>query len=217
MAVWRALVLGLRLGAAASLAHSQLLEDNLGRTKPGERGLDQVHPDKGGQEKPLGADEVGEGEARENHGSGEHADDAFGFHAYMRICSCMDMQGEICSNRRMAKKNLAAPDSSAMTDEALELIAARFRILGEPSRLKLIRALEPGEKSVSELMEACGLTQANTSRHLQSLTQAGILGRRKEGLNVIYFIADPGIFELCHHVCGSLQNHLSRHAKAFGS
>ena len=53
-----------------------------------------------------------------------------------------------------------------MTDEALDLIAARFRVLGESNRLKLIRALESGERSVSELMLATGLSQANTSRHL---------------------------------------------------
>ncbi len=116
----------------------------------------------------------------------------------------------------VAKKKVAGPVPVEMTDEALELIAARFRVLGEPSRLKLIRALEQGEKSVTELMAATGLTQANTSRHLQSLTQAGVLGRRKEGLSVIYFIADPGIFELCHHVCGSIQSHLTRNAKAIG-
>jgi ArsR family transcriptional regulator len=103
--------------------------------------------------------------------------------------------------------------SPALSDEALELIAGRFRVLGEPSRLKLLQALEAGEMNVGKLVEATGLTQANASRHLQTLTEAGILSRRKEGLNVIYFIADPGIFELCHHVCGSLK---SRHAAAAG-
>lgn len=104
----------------------------------------------------------------------------------------------------------------ALPEQALELIAARFRVLGEPNRLKLIIALEDGEKNVTELVEASGLTQANVSRHLQTLTGAGILGRRKDGLSVIYSIADPTIFDLCDHVCGSVQKRLAKHAKAFG-
>jgi len=99
-----------------------------------------------------------------------------------------------------------------MTPEALELIAARFRVLGESSRLKLIIALESGEKNVSALVKATSLSQANASRQLQTLTEAGILSRRKEGLNVIYQIADPAIFDMCDHVCGSLQRRLAGQA-----
>jgi DNA-binding transcriptional ArsR family regulator len=102
-----------------------------------------------------------------------------------------------------------------MTPEALEFVAARFRVLSEASRLKLILALEEGEKNVTGLVEATGLTQANVSRHLQTLTDAGILGRRKEGPNVIYCVADESIFELCDHVCGSLQRRLAQQARAF--
>ena len=105
---------------------------------------------------------------------------------------------------------------SQLSSEALDLIAARFRVLGEPMRLKLIIALEPGEKNVGELVGATGGTQANVSRHLQTLTDAGILARRKEGLNVYYFIADPGIFEMCEGVCGSLQRRLGSQARIFG-
>jgi len=104
----------------------------------------------------------------------------------------------------------------SLDDSALDLIAARFRALGEPNRLKLIIALEEGEKNVTGLVEATGLAQANVSRHLQMLTEAGILGRRKDGLSVIYFIADPTIFDLCDHVCGSVQKRLTKHAKAMG-
>jgi DNA-binding transcriptional ArsR family regulator len=102
-----------------------------------------------------------------------------------------------------------------MTPEALEFVAARFRVLSEANRLKLILALEEGEKNVAGLVEATGLAQANVSRHLQTLTDAGILGRRREGPNVIYHVADENIFELCDHVCGSLQRRLARQARAF--
>ncbi|HEY5768683.1 MAG TPA: metalloregulator ArsR/SmtB family transcription factor [Terrimicrobium sp.] len=102
-----------------------------------------------------------------------------------------------------------------MTPEALEFVAARFRVLSEASRLKLILALEEGEKNVTGLVETTGLTQANVSRHLQTLTGAGILGRRKEGPNVIYYVADESIFELCDHVCSSLQKRLVQQARTF--
>ncbi|RMD83486.1 MAG: ArsR family transcriptional regulator [Candidatus Dadabacteria bacterium] len=103
-----------------------------------------------------------------------------------------------------------------LSPEALELVAVRFRLLGEPTRLMLLTALEEGEKTVGELAEMLGCTQANVSRHLRALTDAGILGRRKEGLFVYYYIADPSIFALCDLVCGSLQKRLNNQVKALG-
>src|SRR5687768_2093006 len=85
--------------------------------------------------------------------------------------------------------------------EALDLVAARFRVLAEPMRLRLLNALHGGELSVNALVEATGAGQANVSKHLGVLAEAGMVGRRKEGLNVFYFIADPMIFQLCDLVC----------------
>jgi predicted transcriptional regulator len=91
-----------------------------------------------------------------------------------------------------------------VTDEALALIASWFRTLAEPSRLKLLRALEEGgEMNITELVEATGLTQAKVSR-------------RKEGLSVICFIADPSITELCDKVCSDLLKRLSKQVKKLG-
>lgn len=95
------------------------------------------------------------------------------------------------------------------------MIAHRFGVLSEPLRLRLIHALFEGEKSVNTLVELTGGTQANVSRHLQTLTQAHILGRRKEGLQVFYSIADPTIFELCDLVCGSIEKQVAKQAQAF--
>lgn len=102
-----------------------------------------------------------------------------------------------------------------LSGKAIELIAVRFHALGEVSRLKLIVAVGNGEKNVSQLVEATGLSQANVSRHLQTLTDAGILVRRKEGVYVFYSTVDPTVFDPCEVVGTSLQKRLSGQAKVF--
>lgn len=103
-----------------------------------------------------------------------------------------------------------------LSADALALIAHRFAVLSEPMRLRLLHALFAGEKSVNELVALTGGTQANVSRHLQTLTQAHMLARRKAGLHVFYAIADPSIFELCELVCGSLEKQFTKQAGVFG-
>jgi DNA-binding transcriptional ArsR family regulator len=110
------------------------------------------------------------------------------------------------------KKIVAA---KPMPSGALELIAARFRMLAEPMRLRLLNELREGEKTVTALVEATGAGQANVSKHLSLLTDASMVGRRKEGLNVYYFIADQSLFELCDLVCGRLQKELEEKARQF--
>ena len=107
----------------------------------------------------------------------------------------------------MARKKLL---SSALSPEALDLVAARFKLLGEPMRLRLLQALHDGERNVTQLVTASGATQANVSKHLGLLFDAGILSRRKDGMHVFYAIADPMVFELCTLVCTRLQADLAR-------
>jgi ArsR family transcriptional regulator len=84
-----------------------------------------------------------------------------------------------------------------LPEEAIGLMAARFRALGEVSRLKLIFAAGNGEKNVSQLIAATGLSQANVSKHLQILTARGFLVRRKRGIFVFYSTPDSSVFKLC--------------------
>jgi DNA-binding transcriptional ArsR family regulator len=86
-----------------------------------------------------------------------------------------------------------------------ELIAQRFRVIGEPMRIKLLDALRGGEMSVRDLAEASEASQQNVSKHLGVLHAAGIVRRRKDGNRVLYEVADQSVFELCEHVCGGLQ------------
>ena len=109
------------------------------------------------------------------------------------------------------------PRRPPLSPAALDLVARRFAVLAEPMRLRLLQALFAGERNVTDLVGATGGTQANVSRHLQTLATAGILGRRKAGLQVFYSIADPTIFKLCELVCGSLEKSLSRQAGQVGA
>jgi DNA-binding transcriptional ArsR family regulator len=91
----------------------------------------------------------------------------------------------------------------------VELIAERFRILGEPMRIRLLDALREGEATVQELEQATGASQQNVSKHLGVLLRAGIVARRKEGNFSVYSIADEAIFSLCEEVCGGLQRQVA--------
>jgi DNA-binding transcriptional ArsR family regulator len=92
-----------------------------------------------------------------------------------------------------------------LPDDLVELIAARFHALAEPTRIKLLDRLREGEASVLELTELVGTTQQNVSRHLNLLQHAGIVARRKQGNFVYYRIVDESVDPLCEAVCGSLR------------
>jgi ArsR family transcriptional regulator len=101
-----------------------------------------------------------------------------------------------------------------MGDKALQLVARRFAVLGEPMRLRLLQDLTEGERSVNELAARCGGTQANVSRHLQTLAGEGIIKRRREGTQVFYSVADPTVFDMCSVVCGGIREKIRREGDA---
>jgi DNA-binding transcriptional ArsR family regulator len=100
-----------------------------------------------------------------------------------------------------------------LPDDLAELVAQRFRVIGEPMRIKLLDQLRDGERSVGDLVEVLGATQQNVSKHLGVLHQAGIVSRRKDGNRVIYAIADDSVFALCETVCGGLARQVAEIAQ----
>ena len=93
-----------------------------------------------------------------------------------------------------------------LPDDLVELIAQRFQVLADSTRIKLLDCIcLRGEASVQELKEVVGSTQQNVSRHLGVLRDAGIVRRRKVGNYAYYSIVDERVFALCEDVCGSLE------------
>jgi len=94
--------------------------------------------------------------------------------------------------------------SPKQMEKVFSKVAAYFNVLSDPVRLRIMYAVCAGEKSVSEVVEMCGTSQANVSRHLLALHNAGILLRRKEGVTVYYSIADNATVEMCQTVCAKI-------------
>jgi len=97
-----------------------------------------------------------------------------------------------------------------LPDPLVELVAQRFRVLGEPMRIKLMDRLREGAASVGELQEAVGATQQNVSKHLAILHGAGMVSRTKDGNRTVYAIGDPSLFELCEVVYDGVRRQLQQ-------
>jgi len=110
------------------------------------------------------------------------------------------------------KKNSA--NAKELSPLALDLIAARFRALSEPMRLRLLNLLMQGERTVGQLVEGSKSGQANVSKHLSVLREAGMVGTRKEGLMTVCYIADPIVTELCEMMCSRLREEMEGKAAA---
>jgi DNA-binding transcriptional ArsR family regulator len=95
-----------------------------------------------------------------------------------------------------------------LSEDLAELIARRFRVIGEPMRIRVLDRLRDGEATVGDLAESVGTSQQNVSKHLSMLAEAGVVARRKDGNHAYYRIADKGVLALCESVCGSVQEHV---------
>lgn len=96
-----------------------------------------------------------------------------------------------------------------LPEALVELIAQRFRVLGEPMRIRLLDVLRDGPLTVGALQEATGGSQQNVSKHLGVLRDAGLVRRTKEGTFARYEIADETVFAICEQVCGGLRERLA--------
>jgi ArsR family transcriptional regulator len=103
--------------------------------------------------------------------------------------------------KKMAKT--APPENNVLTEseEIFEKAAEVFRVMSAPMRLRIISALCNGEKNVGELLSEIDTTQPNMSQHLNTLYQAGVLGKRREGVQIYYRIINDRVVTLCRAVC----------------
>ena len=108
---------------------------------------------------------------------------------------------------KAAASTVSNPPSSSLTssvsesDQVFDLAAELFRVMSAPLRLKIISSLCDGEKNVSELLGEINTTQPNMSQHLNTLYLAGVLGKRRDGVQIYYRIVNKRVVTLCRAVC----------------
>ncbi|MCU0524700.1 MAG: metalloregulator ArsR/SmtB family transcription factor [Elainella sp. Prado103] len=105
--------------------------------------------------------------------------------------------------------------AESVPSEVVQQVADYFSVLSEPMRLRILNLLRDGEKCVQDLVEATETSQANVSKHLKVMLQAGILNRRSEGTSAYYSVADDLSYELCNLVCDRLASRIEEQAKHF--
>ncbi len=102
----------------------------------------------------------------------------------------------------MTKERIATTADSALeSDEVFEQAADLFRLMAAPMRLKIISSLCNAEKNVGQLLGEINTTQPNMSQHLNTLYQAGVLGKRRDGVQIFYRIVDDRAAKMCRAVC----------------
>ena len=104
---------------------------------------------------------------------------------------------------------LAGGEVRPASEQLLERIADRLKAMADPMRLRILHALQDGERCVTDILKEVGGSQANVSKHLSVLRRTGLVECRREGVNVLYRIEDPAVFAICSTVCDSLERRVN--------
>jgi DNA-binding transcriptional ArsR family regulator len=89
--------------------------------------------------------------------------------------------------------------SDIATVDRYEFLANRFKLLSEPTRLRILEVICGEERKVSDICERTGLQQANVSKQLQLLRTAGVVACRRVGTCRYYRVTDQELLKLCDH------------------
>ena len=112
----------------------------------------------------------------------------------------------VSTKNAVAKKTSSAKSKEQRdVDKMLSLAAETFRVMSAPMRLKIINCLCQEEKNVGQLLDEIKTTQPNMSQHLNTLYQAGVLGKRREGVQIYYHIANTNVVSVCRAVCEQVE------------
>jgi DNA-binding transcriptional ArsR family regulator len=100
-----------------------------------------------------------------------------------------------------------------LDQRALTHVAAYFKALSEPLRLRILNELRSGPRNVNDLTAQLACSQANVSKHLGVLARLGFVTRDAQGTAAFYRISDPAVYDLCDLVCGRIADQIRSHVE----
>lgn len=106
--------------------------------------------------------------------------------------------------------------SPPMTQQQILTVSRMFKVLGEPTRLTILKLLFDRPMTVTEIVDALQTKQANVSKQLGMLYDAGLVSRERLGNQVTYAVGEPILMELCSLVCSKLHNDAIEQARNMG-
>ena len=98
--------------------------------------------------------------------------------------------GNICDEEEGHAARVNAVKAKMPSDEKISEMGARFKVISEPSRLKILLALSGGELCVEHITDAVGGNQSAVSHQLKILKDNKIIKSRRSGKNVLYSVSD---------------------------
>ncbi len=124
------------------------------------------------------------------------------------------MSGECATTVNVLETGFPPVKLQTIPDELLALMAEKFRMLSDPTRLAILRCLmDRQELNVSQLVSLSGRELANVSKHLKQMADKGLIARRKQGPFVLYRLEDAVLEKICELVCDSLRRDLEAEVK----
>lgn len=99
----------------------------------------------------------------------------------------------VCDEEELHESRVKAALAAMPSEEEIAVMAARFKAISEPSRLKILLALSGGELCVEHIVETVGGNQSAVSHQLKTLKDNRIVKCRREGKKILYSVADGHI------------------------
>jgi ArsR family transcriptional regulator, lead/cadmium/zinc/bismuth-responsive transcriptional repressor len=101
-----------------------------------------------------------------------------------------------CQVRVIHPERLEQAREEALSDGELLRLSAVFKVLGDPTRLRMLRALSSAEMCVCDLAALAGTSDSAVSHQLRRLKDLGLVSRRRDGAVLFYSLDDAHVTEL---------------------